>query len=97
MKEKKAVEKTEVKPYVDETTGIKLWKMPVKFNNYLLDAYALKKHGKLYEYVKSEVNEDIRAMSEKHKTHKVSDMKFFIISELLPNKTKKEIMAKYWQ
>lgn len=65
----------------------------IKIDSLYLDAYSLKKYKNLYKDSKTQVNKDIKNLSERYKTTFVKDIKMLIISELL-NKKEKEIYLK---
>lgn len=62
------------------------------FDLSLLNSYALKKYKTLYEESKTEVNADIKALSEKYHTVVSTDIRMLLVAELLPIKDKKKII-----
>jgi hypothetical protein len=58
----------------------------IKFDEFYLNAYSLKKYKTPYQDSKSKVNADIKKLSEQYKTVKMRDMKMLLLSELLPKK-----------
>ena len=58
----------------------------IKLEESLLDSYSLKKYNTLYKESKTDVNKDIKSLSEKYNTITVRDIKMLIIAEMLPNK-----------
>jgi len=67
----------------------------IKLEESLLDSYSLKKYNTFYEESKTEVNADIKALSEKYHTRTVRDIKMLIVAEFLPLKNKKILLDKY--
>ena len=67
----------------------------IKLEESLLDSYSLKKYNTLYEESKTNVNKDIKSLSEKYNTITVRDIKMLIIAEMLPNKNKKQLLDKH--
>ena len=67
----------------------------IKLEESLLDSYSLKKYNTLYEESKTNVNKDIKSLSEKYNTITVRDIKMLIIAEMLPSKNKKQLLDKH--
>ena len=67
----------------------------IKLEESLLDSYSLKKYNTLYEESKTDVNKDIKSLSEKYNTITVRDIKMLIIAEILPTKNKKQLLDKH--
>ncbi len=70
-------------------------RISVKIDNYLLDAFSFQKHKSTYLENKTAINTTIKALSEKHKTTKVRDIKMLIISEILSKEDKKKLLFLY--
>ena len=67
----------------------------IKLEESLLDSYSLKKYNTLYEESKTNVNRDIKSLSEKYSTITVRDIKMLIVAEMLPSKNKKQLLDKH--
>lgn len=67
----------------------------IKLEESLLDSYSLKKYNTFYKESKTEVNADIKVLSEKYHTRTVRDIKMLIVAEMLPIKNKKQLLDKH--
>lgn len=60
-----------------------------------LDAYSLKKYNTFYEDSKTQVREDIRALSAEYNTIIPKDITVILFSELLQDENKFRFISKY--